>query len=162
MSLLSVHTGTKVSEPGFGLLSDNQNSGGQGEMRLIYIVAALLLLAQLPFAVSCGKADEGATLTGSPTPIQKSTVFKVGGGSYYKVNIVPPWDGARVEGTMQSNFNINFGIIDPQANTLSAYLEVTEANFSFVTTSRDTYKIYFDNTTSPGVSKIIHLNYTIY
>ena len=144
------------------LLSHNQTLEAKVKMRLIHIVAALLLLAQLPLAVSCGKTDEGATPTGSPTPIQKSTVFKIGGGSYYKVNIVPPWDGARVEGTMQSNFNINFGIIDPQANTLSAYLEVTEANFSFVTTSRDTYKIYFDNTTSPGVPKIIHLSYTIY
>ena len=131
-------------------------------VRLIYIVVALLLLAPLSLAVSCGNADEKATLTGSPTPIQKSTVFKVGGGSYHKVNIIPPWDGARVEGTMQSNFKINFGIIDPQAKTLSAYLEVTEANFSFVTTSRDTYKIYFDNTTSPGVPKIIRLSYTIH
>jgi hypothetical protein len=131
----------------------------KSKAKLIYIGFMVLVLGLL--AISCGDEKVSTTPEANPTPIVKSISFVVHSKGTHTVDIKSPWDGARVEGTMQSNFDINFGVRDPQHMVLSAYIKVTDTNFSFVTTSQDTYQLYFDNSQQEE-SRRVSLSYTIY
>lgn len=101
------------------------------------------------------------TPTPTPVPISKSASFKVPAGDTYEVSVIPPWDGASVQGFMQTDLDINFLIKDPLGNSLADWGRVTSTDFSFRTQSRGTYKLVFDNTFSVFTSKNVSVSYTM-
>lgn len=95
-------------------------------------------------------------------PVVKTFSFKVNSRSRYPVDVIPPWDNARVEGNMSSDLDINFRVQDPAGNNINVWDRVTRTSFSFTTTSRGTYKLIFDNSFSLTTAKNVNLSFTVY
>jgi len=127
--------------------------------KLIFIVFAVSLLAVL--AISCGDEKASTMPEGSPTPVVKDVSLVVHNRSSQNVDIKAPFALARVEGTMSSNLEINFGIRDPDNMMLSAYINKTEVSFTFLTPLDGTYQFYFDNSQQEE-SRKVDLSYTMY